>query len=104
VNETAPAAIVVPRPRAPKVVRVAISEPAVLRDLLRLDEGTLAGAAVEHGGPGAATLVLYIDHPAVPEGADEMTPQYERDTTAPDPIRLTGVCWFAGGHEITPAG
>ena len=82
-------------------VLLAVSEQLLLDIILRLPEGTrLAGAEVQHWP--APRLVLHLEMTGVPEGADQVEPQYERDTTAPDPVQLTGLRWIRGGDEITP--
>lgn len=97
---TVPAAAAPPAP-ANRLVRLEVSETLLLEHLLRLPAGTqIAGAEAEHwNGP---RLVLHLRVPGAPEGADQVDPQYEKDTTVPDPVRLTGLRWFRAGTEILP--
>lgn len=85
----------VPAVTAP--VLLAVSEQLLL-DMLRLPGGTrLAGAEVQHWP--APRLVLHLEMTGVPEGADEVEPQYERDAV-PDPVRLSELRWLRGGNQI----
>jgi hypothetical protein len=86
------------------LVKLAIPDVLLLEHLLRLPEGTrLAGASVDYVTDGATSLVLHLEMPGVPDGADEMVPAYERDTALPDPVRLAGIEWKRRGHPL-PAG
>lgn len=88
-------------PAVTSPVLLAVSEQLLTEDILRLPEGTrLAGAEVQHWP--APRLVLHLEMTGVPDGADQVEPQYERDTAVPDPVRLTGLRWFRDGDEITP--
>jgi hypothetical protein len=84
----------------PPVVRLAITGGLMLQHLLRLPDGAeLLHAAVETSC-GAPVLVLHVEYPGAPAGADEVEPVYERDTILPDPVRLTGLQWRAGGRDL----
>lgn len=85
----------------PRVVALRVSDLA-LRDLLRLEELTLAGASVERSGD-AVTLVLYMERADAPAGATEMCPEYQKDTDVADPVRLTGISWYRNGFRMAPA-
>jgi hypothetical protein len=64
--------------------------------ILRLPQDVaLRGAMVADGD-----LVLTLDVPVVPEGADGMTPLYTRRTDIPDPIALTGMDWYRGDERL----
>ena len=82
------------------IVRLRISAPGLLQHLLHLDEGvTLLGAAAETFNDGmVSSLVLYLRHPSVPAGADEMVPVYSRH----DVTEVTGTEWYADGRKLDP--
>jgi hypothetical protein len=73
-----------------------------LKEVLRLDELTLAGASTERSGD-CVTLVLYVERADAPQEATEMCPVYERDTSAADPVSLTGISWYRNGSHIGAA-
>jgi len=87
-------------PTPPRVVSLRISEP-VLKDILRLDDLSLAGASLERSGD-CVTLVLYVERADAPPGATEMCPVYQRDTEVADPVSMTGIGWYRNGFQIRP--
>lgn len=76
-----------------------LSKELLLEHLLRLPEGTeLLGASVEQWR--GDRLILHLGMASAPEGADEVSPHYVKDTTVPDPVRLTALTWLHDGDEV----
>jgi hypothetical protein len=75
---------------------VSLSDDLLIKHLLRLGEDArLVGAQVRNN-----TLVLSVDFPQAPEGADEAEPMYVRATEDPDPVQVLGIRWKRRGEVI----
>jgi hypothetical protein len=76
--------------------KLPVSDELLLRDILRLGaDAKLVGAHVR-----GHVLMLDIDFPAAPDGADEAEPVYVRVGDAPDPVQVIGIQWRRKGEVI----
>jgi hypothetical protein len=68
-----------------------------------VDAATELYATAVDGDPAHLMVVLRVDvGDRAPDDTVDMAPAYERDGTAPDPVRLREVCWtnHDGDHTI----
>jgi hypothetical protein len=77
-------------------VKLKLTSEFIVQHLLRLDpQIRLAGAHVT-----GRTLVLSLEMPDAPAGADEVEPVHVRASEQPDPIQLVGLRWKRKGQVV----
>lgn len=77
-------------------VKLRLADDLLIQHMLRLgNEAQLVGAHVT-----GHALVLEIELPQAPDGADEAVPMYVRATDAPDPVQVIGIEWRRKGEVI----